>query len=359
MILRFALASLVLAAPSLSAQTSCWSAVENTSSRLATLLHEIPDGSDGWTTSSITTYTYDDRGRRSEALSNYPIYEYTYATTYTYDAQDRLVYDEGQDSRFDAPRTNYHRYSEDGTTREQRFNWRLPEGGWDELIDRRLETRDGACNTVSFSSEVRDSPADDWRSATRTEYDYEGGLLMETRNYGDSFGMMPDAPVSRRRYAYDAGVRTSYTYDVWDETAGSYIERTIYDYTYRSEDGEVDQVLSRGPDGAVTGRWTYSYEANPVSAAAPTSPGLSASLRLAGANPTAGRPRVAVDLERARTVDVAAFDVLGRRVATLHVGTIGPGRQVLEVDEPLPAGRYVIRLAAEDVREAVGVTVVR
>ena len=66
------------------------------------------------------------------------------------------------------------------------------------------------------------------------------------------------------------------------------------------------------------------------------------------------------DLPEPADVDLAVYDALGRRVATLAAGPEGPGRKRASLDGlDLPAGLYVVRLRAGPFAQTRTVTVVR
>lgn len=65
-------------------------------------------------------------------------------------------------------------------------------------------------------------------------------------------------------------------------------------------------------------------------------------------NPASGAVTVAFELERAQEVQVAVFNVLGRRVAVLAEGAMPAGTQRLALDTAvLPSGTYVVRVQGE------------
>ena len=77
-------------------------------------------------------------------------------------------------------------------------------------------------------------------------------------------------------------------------------------------------------------------------------------------NPASGDLGVEVAMEAPGALTVELFDVLGRRVATLHDGEAGAGRQRLSVDvRGVPAGVYVVRAASGGRTQTVRVTVTR
>lgn len=87
----------------------------------------------------------------------------------------------------------------------------------------------------------------------------------------------------------------------------------------------------------------------------PDGPGaLATSLGAPAPNPTRGEVRLDVVVVRAGAVDLAVFDVLGRRIRTLASGDAPAGRTGVTWDgrddagAPVPSGVYVVRLTASD-----------
>ena len=77
-------------------------------------------------------------------------------------------------------------------------------------------------------------------------------------------------------------------------------------------------------------------------------------------NPLVETGTVALTLVRPSSVVLAVFDVLGRRVATLHDGALGAGPHTFSFDgRGLPPGAYVVRLTADGASAARRVTVAR
>ena len=82
----------------------------------------------------------------------------------------------------------------------------------------------------------------------------------------------------------------------------------------------------------------------PASASAEASPALSLE---ASPNPTRGALTVAYTLPAAATVTLEVYDALGRRVASLWEGPLGPGAHHATWDaRGVPAGVYLVRLSA-------------
>ncbi|MEM8600144.1 MAG: PKD domain-containing protein [Bacteroidota bacterium] len=77
-------------------------------------------------------------------------------------------------------------------------------------------------------------------------------------------------------------------------------------------------------------------------------------------NPTRGAATVDVALPEAADVRAEVYDLLGRRVVTLHDGPLTAGTHALELDTArLPAGVYVVRAVTPDATLTRRVTVVR
>ncbi len=99
--------------------------------------------------------------------------------------------------------------------------------------------------------------------------------------------------------------------------------------------------------------------APPVSAEDDASVPETAALSAAHPNPFRGTATVTLALPRTERVEVALFDVLGRRVAVLHEGPLAAGSHALTLDgSGLPSGVYVMRAAGERFTTSRRVTVV-
>src|SRR5690606_9405290 len=89
------------------------------------------------------------------------------------------------------------------------------------------------------------------------------------------------------------------------------------------------------------------FAAEPVTASAelPAAPTLEA----AHPNPFRLAATLSFTLPEATGATLAAFDMLGRRVAVLHDGHTEPGRHTVAFDASgLPSGAYLVRLTTED-----------
>ena len=75
---------------------------------------------------------------------------------------------------------------------------------------------------------------------------------------------------------------------------------------------------------------------------------MSFSLRNASPNPFRGATTLGYDMDRAGTVALSVYDVLGREVAVLNEGARAPGPHTATLDAAaLPAGVYVVRMAVD------------
>ena len=120
---------------------------------------------------------------------------------------------------------------------------------------------------------------------------------------------------------------------------------------------------------APTGTWTYrvefegdvaerTFEVSPPVATEPA-PGAIEILS-PRPNPSADRTALTVRLAEAQDVTAEIFDAQGRRVASVWSGPLGAGEHALPVETArLPAGVYVVRVAAGAYRGAFPLTVAR
>ncbi len=104
--------------------------------------------------------------------------------------------------------------------------------------------------------------------------------------------------------------------------------------------------------GFAMGQRVYAIDARPITPAGePAPPALAVSLHAPWPNPTTGATRVRFELATPQQVDLAVFDALGRRVATLVATALPSGAQEVEWNgragaAPASPGIYVLRLAA-------------
>ncbi len=95
-----------------------------------------------------------------------------------------------------------------------------------------------------------------------------------------------------------------------------------------------------------TGRLLDVYVTAAPVADEPGAPHRTLALSDALPNPTDGAASFTLTLDAASRVRAEAFDALGRRVAVLHDGTLGPGVHRLVLADGLPAGVYTVRATA-------------
>jgi hypothetical protein len=82
-------------------------------------------------------------------------------------------------------------------------------------------------------------------------------------------------------------------------------------------------------------------------------------LAMSGPNPFSGSTALTLTVDRAQRVEAGLYDLLGRRVASLHSGAVD-GSVVLAIDgSGLPAGLYVVRAQGETFRTSRGLTLTR
>jgi photosystem II stability/assembly factor-like uncharacterized protein len=121
-----------------------------------------------------------------------------------------------------------------------------------------------------------------------------------------------------------------------------------------SIDGSVNRFEFFGDSlGFAMGQRVYALDARPVTPASdPDAPALASALDAVWPNPSMGVARIRFSVPSPRHVNVAVFDALGRRVATLADGGLQAGAHEVAWDgrtdagAPAAAGVYVVRLAA-------------
>ncbi|MBE2186996.1 MAG: hypothetical protein IAE99_09515 [Rhodothermales bacterium] len=117
-------------------------------------------------------------------------------------------------------------------------------------------------------------------------------------------------------------------------------------------------------DGSVTS-WGWAIDdleiqPNAVANDEVSEPVRATALRTVFPNPVRSSASVEVVVAEAGPADVFVVDVLGRRVRTLHTGTLAPGTHRLTLDAAgLSGGLYFVRLDAGAVHQTRGLTVVR
>jgi hypothetical protein len=99
----------------------------------------------------------------------------------------------------------------------------------------------------------------------------------------------------------------------------------------------------------------------PVEPGAPAAPTADFALSAPAPNPTSGRTGLTLTVAETGPVTVEAYDLLGRRVATLYTGPAAAGQGLrLELDTAgLPSGTYVVRAAGNGVQATRRLTVAR
>jgi hypothetical protein len=77
------------------------------------------------------------------------------------------------------------------------------------------------------------------------------------------------------------------------------------------------------------------------------------------ANPTVGALRVTFVLPTSLPASLTVFDVTGRVVSLREIGDLGAGVHTVSLDDQMPAGMYVVRLAQAGHSRTARVTVIR
>ncbi|NNF59136.1 MAG: T9SS type A sorting domain-containing protein [Rhodothermaceae bacterium] len=136
----------------------------------------------------------------------------------------------------------------------------------------------------------------------------------------------------------------------------------------------VDAQTGNEVDLRVEGSYTFTAEATDwiepleltiypagVVASEPTALPTGSLLSAAYPNPFAQQSRLTLDLAQAERVTVAVYDVLGRRVATLHEGRLEAGRaHAFVVDgSSLSSGSYVVRVEGETFQQSRRLTLIK
>lgn len=119
---------------------------------------------------------------------------------------------------------------------------------------------------------------------------------------------------------------------------------------------EADEVVLVCGNISTAGVTTYSYrsEAAPSSAGEVAGESLALRLRSVGANPFDGTASLLLETESDADAEVVVIDIQGRRVCTLHQGSIVAGAHPLSWDgntdggHPAPPGTYFVRARTSD-----------
>jgi len=116
--------------------------------------------------------------------------------------------------------------------------------------------------------------------------------------------------------------------------------------TTASGEQYAPRLMSDGAGGAIA-TWFDTRTLNGPPVLVPETPPRPLVFALYGARPSpaVGDLRIAFDLPDAKPAKLELLDVAGRRIMSREVGSLGPGRHVVPIDErKLRAGIYVVRL---------------
>lgn len=132
------------------------------------------------------------------------------------------------------------------------------------------------------------------------------------------------------------------------------------------DDGVTGELLpfdldgeARVQDGNVE-LGAYEGTGSPVASEDGASVTGSLALSAAYPNPARGRSTLVLTLDSAERVEVAVFDILGRRIVRLHDGPLAAGTHPVALDAAaLPAGLYLVRAASASGAATRRVTILR
>ena len=120
-------------------------------------------------------------------------------------------------------------------------------------------------------------------------------------------------------------------------------ELMVFGLELASSGGQVLVGAPQLSDEQAGSVYFYEYEQATTTSAEDTAPLDAFALGGAYPNPARGRARVPYTLGRAAQVEIAAYDVLGRRVQTLTSGQQAAGRHEAELGAGLAPGVYLVR----------------
>jgi hypothetical protein len=140
-------------------------------------------------------------------------------------------------------------------------------------------------------------------------------------------------------YAYDAGTDSGPTYTSPDEDTDPPEPVATIEESPFFVDGEVEPV------------GTFTFDLLSTTDAEAAAPVAAFALDAPAPNPAAARTALQLHLDRAQPVRVDVFDVLGRRVASLHDGALPAGTHGFTLDvQTFPSGVYFVRARGADVQ---------
>ena len=237
------------------------------------------------------------------------------------------------------------------------FGWPEDTTEWVRL-DQAVRRLDGEGRTVGY--ETRQWGGDDWVPERRLRRTYQDDWLVEEtderwdaatatwrRWFVRDVTLRDDAQplrLSDRWYASDGATLADGSDVVWTyDDQGRVTSRTDTDY---------DDALGWVPSF----RSLYAYDGTAVARDAGPAAGLRLAVR---PNPMVAGGEVRVEAA-AGPLRVDVFDVLGRRVVTLHDGVVGAGTQTVAMPAAgLAPGAYVVRATAGDRVASLRLTVAR
>lgn len=331
--------------------------------------------SEQWEDGYRGLYTYNDDGTRAQLLEqrwNGTAWVNEYRIDYSY--VDGNLSEEVSQYRQRGTWVNYTRltysYAEGHLMEWLEQFWSLT--AWADY--RRIQlTYGGGANYTEALVQDRDGSA--WQDTTRYFFTYNAaGRFVEIRE--ETWTGSDWANSYLDVYSYDEANRLAEVLTQgWDETGWLNDYRKVYTYT----DGDLTEALAQDWDGtawANTSRRTYTNDAegNPVeeveqffedatwvndtrnlheyesaTAGEPGSSAPSTLLLSVYPNPTLGEATLVFALDQAGSVELAVYDLMGRRVAIQPSQGLGVGAHELRWDfGGLPAGTYLLQIRSED-----------
>lgn len=126
------------------------------------------------------------------------------------------------------------------------------------------------------------------------------------------------------------------------------------------DDGTYHLVYSYSPDGAGNYDLYYMKDENPVSAQLPEQGAAVHALEGLYPSPVNGVATVGLNLPANGSVELAVYDLAGRRVSTVHSGSLSAGRHELSLDAAgLTSGVYLLNLRTDTGNETTRFVVER
>ncbi|HEX8297931.1 MAG TPA: hypothetical protein VF594_02120 [Rubricoccaceae bacterium] len=253
--------------------------------------------------------------------------------------------------------------------------------GWSETITGSVVLRLDATDEDGGEHYVLDTASYSWRAFGTVDGCTVSGQaqIAETEESAATLSVYPDASYHATSVALELAsdpARVTITCPTYSLRLSSALGEFLHVPTAAETGGEPFRFVNVGAIRALDGTWgsgevgdprfTWSLTAAPPAPVAgepnpsePASGPDALALSPPAPNPARGQAALVLTVSRTGHVTAAAFDVLGRRVATLHDGPVAGGAPLPLVFDVagLPAGPYVVRAAGNGASVARRVTV--